>query len=83
MAMKRAKLWMISFFFYFCPKDCIDCPKITGIQIIVFSNSQNIHFATKFKENSMANIMNSGGSNNLTCIKIDPHTGEKFSLNWI
>ena len=25
--------------------------------------------------------MNSGGSNNLNCIKIDPRTGEKFSFN--
>ena len=36
----------------------------------------HIHFATDFKENSMASRMNSGGSNNLNSIKID----EKFKL---
>ena len=46
-----------------------------------FKRSQNIHFATDFKDNSMASRMNSGGSNNLNCIKIDPRTGEKFSFN--
>ena len=34
-----------------------------------------------FKENSMASRMNSGGSNDLNRIKIDPQTGEKFSFN--
>ena len=29
----------------------------------------------------MTSRMNSGGSNNLNCIKIDPRTGEKFSFN--
>ena len=29
----------------------------------------------------MASGMNSGGSNDLNCIKIDPWTGEKFSFN--
>ena len=29
----------------------------------------------------MANRINSGGSNNLNCIKIDPRTGEKLSFN--
>ena len=29
----------------------------------------------------MASRMNSGGSNDLNCIKIDPQTGEKFSFN--
>ena len=43
--------------------------------------SQNIHLATDFKENSMASRMSSGDSKDLNCIKIDPWTGEKFSLN--
>ena len=43
--------------------------------------SQSIHFATDFKENSMASRMNSGSSDNLNCIKIDPRTGKKFSFN--
>ena len=34
-----------------------------------------------FKDNSMASIMNSGDSNDLNCIRIDPRTGEKFSFN--
>ena len=29
----------------------------------------------------MASRMNSGGSNDITCIKTDPRTGEKFSFN--
>ena len=29
----------------------------------------------------MTSRMNSGGSNDLNCIKIDPRTGEKFSFN--
>ena len=29
----------------------------------------------------MASRMNSGGSNDLNCIRIDPRTGEKFSFN--
>ena len=29
----------------------------------------------------MASRMNSGGSNDLNCIKIDPRTGEKFRFN--
>ena len=29
----------------------------------------------------MASRMNSGGSNDLNCIKMDPLTGEKFSYN--
>ena len=29
----------------------------------------------------MASRMNSGSSNNLNCIKMDPRTGEKFSFN--
>ena len=40
-----------------------------------------MHFATDFKENSMASRIHSGGSNNLSCIEIDPRTGEKFSFN--
>ena len=50
-------------------------------KLLRFQTSQNIHFATDFKENSMASGMNSGGSNDLNCIKIDPWTGEKFSFN--
>ena len=46
-----------------------------------FKLSQNIHFATDFKENSMASRMNSCGSNDINCIKTDPRTGEKFSFN--
>ena len=46
-----------------------------------FKLSQNIHFATDFKVNSMASRMNSGGSNDLNCVKIDPRTGKKFSFN--
>ena len=34
-----------------------------------------------FKDNSMASRLNSGNSNDLNCIKIDPRTGEKFSFN--
>ena len=37
--------------------------------------------ATDFKDNSMASRMNSGCSNDLNRIKIDPRTGEKFSFN--
>ena len=46
-----------------------------------FKLSQSIHFATDLKENSMASRKNSGGSNDLNRIKIDPRTGEKFSFN--
>ena len=59
----------------------IDRLQINGIQIITISNSQNLHFATDFNENSMASRMNSGGSNDLNRIKIDPRTGEKLSFN--
>ena len=34
-----------------------------------------------FKDDSMASRMNSGDSNDLNCIRIDPRTGEKFSFN--
>ena len=34
-----------------------------------------------FKENSMASRMNSGGSNDVNCIRIDPRMGENFSFN--
>ena len=34
-----------------------------------------------FKEDSMASRMNSGGSNDLNCTRIDPRTGKKFSFN--
>ena len=75
-------------FFYFWPKDSIDWQKINGIQkklqIIMISNCRkNIHLATGFKKKSMASRMNSGGSNDLNRIKIDPRTGEKFSFTWI
>ena len=63
------------FFFYFRPKD------IWHTHYYDFKLSQNIHFATNFKENSMASRINSGGSNDLNCIKIDPRPGEKFSFN--
>ena len=39
-----------------------------------------MHLATDYNENSMAIRMNSDGSNDLNCIKIDPWTGEKFSF---
>ena len=39
-----------------------------------------------FKDNSMASRMNSGDSNDLNCIRIDPRTGENFwpkdSIDW-
>ena len=34
-----------------------------------------------FKDNLMASRMNSGGSNDLNCIRTDPRTGKKFSFN--
>ena len=43
--------------------------------------SYNLYFSNYFDENSMASRMNSGGSIDLNCIKIDPRTGEKFSFN--
>ena len=42
---------------------------------------KKLYFATDFDENSMASRMNSGGSIDLNCIKIDPRTGKKFSFN--
>ena len=46
----------------------------------MISNCRKIYISD-FKENSMASRMNFGGSNDLSRIKIDPRTGEKFSFN--
>ena len=34
----------------------------------------------RFKDDSMDSRMNSGDSNDLNCIRIDPQTGEKFPM---
>ena len=72
MARKRAKLWMISFYFFTSGSSALIDRKLMAYKL---------HFATDFKENLMASTMNSGGSNNLNRIKIYPWTGEKFSHN--
>ena len=69
------------FHFFTSDQKTIDWPKINGIHILWFQTVTKYTFATDFKENSMASRMNSGGSNNLNRIKIDPRTGEKFSFN--
>ena len=50
-------------------------------KLLRFQTVENVHFATDFKENSMASRMNSGSSNDLNCIEIDSRTVEKFSFN--
>ena len=69
-------------FFYVWPKDSIDWQKINGIQIIMISNCRKIYIWQQILKriNSMGIRMNSGSSNDLNLIKIDPRTGEKFSF---